>query len=662
MTDIVVALVAGAGQVVSGHALPLMLLGIGIGFVVGILPGLGGPATLALLLPVTFTMQPVEAFAFLLGMAAVTATTGDITSVLFGVPGEAISAATVVDGHPMAKQGAAGRALGAALMSSLVGAILGAVSLALAIAAVRPLVLLIGYGEFFMLSVLGVTLVAALSGDALVKGLTAGALGLLLATVGLDANTSIQRYTFGQLFLWDGVGLVPVVMGLFAIPEVIDLAVKGTSIGETQLGRLGGVLEGVKDTFRHWALVLRCSVLGTAIGVIPGMGAPVAQWVAYAHAVQSSSSKQRFGHGAVEGVLGPGAANNSALGGALVPTIAFGVPGSTMMAILLGAFLIQGLVPGPGMLRPERDGGHLALTFSFVWIIIASNIITAAVCFLILRQLARITQVRASLVVPLVLLLVYVGTFAEKNAFEDLVLMAGFGVVGWLMVRLEWPRPPLLLGLVLGPILENNLFLATSSDGASWLRRPGVLVIAALIAVGLAYSVHARRARAGARSAPTAHGPAGFHTATLASVAVVAIFSAALWQMHAWTWRSSLFPLAVALPGLALAVAQVAIDWTGAAAAATAAEPAEREKLRRLVQVWLTIGGVLAAIWLLGFPLAALVTTTLYVRVVGGERWSLTLAVALATFLLFGGVFECALHMPFPEGLLGVGIPLPCGR
>ena len=178
----------------------------------------------------------------------------------------------------MAKQGAAGRALGAALMSSLVGAVLGAVSLALAIAAVRPLVLLIGYGEFFMLSVLGVTLVAALSGDALVKGLTAGALGLLLATVGLDANTSIQRYTFGQLFLWDGVGLVPVVMGLFAIPEVIDLAVKGTSIGEPQLGRLGGVLEGVKDTFRHWSLVLRCSVLGTAIGIIPGMGAPVAQW------------------------------------------------------------------------------------------------------------------------------------------------------------------------------------------------------------------------------------------------------------------------------------------------------------------------------------------------------------------------------------------------
>jgi hypothetical protein len=417
----------------------------------------------------------------------------------------------------------------------------------------------------------------------------------------------------------------------------------------------------VKDTFRHWSLVLRCSVLGTAIGIIPGMGAPVAQWVAYAHAVQSSTSRERFGRGAVEGVLGPGAANNSTLGGALVPTIAFGVPGSTMMAILLGAFLIQGLVPGPGMLRPEREGGHLALTFSFVWVIIAANVISVAVCFLVLRQLVRITQVRAALVVPLVLLLVYVGTFAEKNAFEDLILMAGFGVVGWVMERLAWPRPPLLLGLVLGPILENNLFLATSSDGARWLLRPGVLVIAALIMGGLAYSLRARRrARGGAPHAETVQGGAGFHPATLVTIAIVVIFGAALWQMQAWGWRSRLFPLAVALPGLALAVAQLVIDWTGPAPAA--AEPGEGDRRRRLVQVWLTIVGALAAIWLLGFPLAALVTTMLYVRVVGGERWSLTLGVALATFLLFGGVFECALRIPFPEGLLGLGIPLPCGR
>ncbi len=204
-----------------------MLIGIAIGFAVGILPGLGGPTTLALMLPFIFKMTPVEAFAFLLGMAAVTNTTGDITSILFGIPGEPTTASTIVYGHPMAKKGEAGRALGAAIMSSLFGAVFGALVLALAIPIVRPLVLTFGSPEFFMLALLGITFVASLSGEALVKGLVAGCLGLWFATIGLDPVTGIQRYTFGQLFLWDGIGLVPVTIGFFAIPEVIDLAIQG---------------------------------------------------------------------------------------------------------------------------------------------------------------------------------------------------------------------------------------------------------------------------------------------------------------------------------------------------------------------------------------------------------------------------------------------------
>src|ERR671919_1131334 len=360
-----------------------MMLGMAIGFAVGILPGLGGATTLALMLPFIYNMDPITAFAFLLGSNAVTATTGDITSVLFGVPGEGITAATIVDGHPMAKTGQAGRALGAALMSSLVGAVFGAFILALAIPIVSPLVLSIGSAEFFMLAVLGITFVASLSGANIPKGLIAGGLGLVLAMVGLDPIESVPRFTLegllgedNSLFLWDGVALVSVTVGLFAIPEIMDLAVKGTSIaGDTQPGKLGGVMEGVKDTFRHWKLVLRCSGLGAYIGLIPGMGGGPAQWLAYAHAVQSSPDKERFGKGAVEGVLGPGAANNSALGGALIPTIAFGVPGSVSTAILLGAFLILGLVPGPDMLVPEPKG-RLTLTYSLVWIIVLSNILT----------------------------------------------------------------------------------------------------------------------------------------------------------------------------------------------------------------------------------------------------------------------------------------------
>ena len=256
----------------------------------------------------------------------------------------------------MAKKGEAGRALGASLMSSLVGAVFGAFALALAIPIVRPLVLAIGSPEFFMLALLGVTFLASLSGTAVIRGLTAAALGLMLATVGLDPISGIERFTFDSLYLWDGIKLVPVTLGLFAIPEIIDLSVKGSSISEEKVETLGGVMEGVKDTFRHWGLVLRCSAIGTYIGIIPGMGGAVSQWVAYAHAVQTAPDKERFGKGAVEGVLGPGAANNSNLGGALVPTIAFGVPGSVTMAILLGAFIIQGLVPGPADAGAGQSG------------------------------------------------------------------------------------------------------------------------------------------------------------------------------------------------------------------------------------------------------------------------------------------------------------------
>jgi len=237
--DLIAALISGLFQVFNWSTFSLMLIGIGVGFVVGILPGLGGPTTMALMLPFVFKMDAVEAFAFLLGMAAVTATTGDITSILFGVPGEPTTASTIVDGHPMAKNGEAGRALGAALMSSMVGAIIGALSLALAIPIVRPLVLSFGSPEFFMISLLGVTFVASLSGGNLLKGLISGGLGFLIATIGLDPISGIQRYTFDQLFLWDGIGLVPVTLGLFAIPEIIDLAIVATSIARQKVEKLG---------------------------------------------------------------------------------------------------------------------------------------------------------------------------------------------------------------------------------------------------------------------------------------------------------------------------------------------------------------------------------------------------------------------------------------
>ena len=480
------ALWEGLLLVLQWKAFGFMLLGIGLGFWVGLLPGLGGATTLALMLPFIYTMQPVEAFAFLLGMHAVVATTGDITSVLFGLPGEATSAATVVDGYAMTKKGEAGRALGAALASSLVGALVGAIALAAAIPIVRPLVLTFGSPELFMLAIVGLAFIASLSGHGargMLRGFIAGGLGLLLATVGQDPQAGVARFTFDTLYLWQGLDLVPVLVGIFAIPELIDLFVRGNSIAGSAPagGMVKGAWQGVKDTFKHFWLTIRCSLIGTFIGVMPGLGGSVAQWMAYGHAAQSARTaeeRKQFGQGDVRGVIGPGAANNSKEGGSLIPTIAFGVPGSTAMAILLGGFLLLGLIPGPDMLTK-----HLAVTYSMVWTIVIANVITVGVCFLFLDRLARITEVRAHRLIPAVLVLVFIGSYTSNSHYGDLLVTLVFGGVGYLMVKADWPRAPFVLGLVLGKIAENYLYISVARYEAAWLTRPVVVV---LIVVALA--------------------------------------------------------------------------------------------------------------------------------------------------------------------------------
>jgi TctA family transporter len=495
------ALFQGLYLVLQWKAFAFMLLGIGLGFWVGLLPGLGGATTLALMLPFVYTMQPVEAFAFLLGMHAVVATTGDITSVLFGVPGEATTVATILDGYAMTKKGEAGRALGAALGSSLVGALVGAFALALAIPIVRPLVLTFGSPELFMLAIVGLAFIASLSGEGArgtLRGFLAGGLGLLFATVGQDPQAGVARFTFDTLYLWGGLDLVPVLVGIFAIPEIIDLGVRGTSIaGELPSGRLNkGAFEGLKDTFRHFGLTIRCSRIGTFIGIMPGLGGAVAQWMAYGHATQSARNAEErkgFGAGDVRGVLGPGAANNSKEGGSLIPTVAFGVPGSTSMAILLGGFVLLGLVPGPDMLTT-----YLPVTFSMAWTIVLANVITVAVSFLFLNRLARLTTVRGHLLIPVILVLVFVGSFTANNSYGDLIVTLVFGGVGYLMVLAGWPRSPFVLGLVLGKIAENYLYISVARYGAAWLARPFVLALFALALLVVLYPfIQARRRAAG---------------------------------------------------------------------------------------------------------------------------------------------------------------------
>ena len=465
------------------HVKPFMymLIGMTIGFWVGILPGLGGGATLALMMPFIYKMTPEEAFPFLLGMHSVVQTTGDITSVLFGIPGEATTVATIIDGYQMTKKGEAGRALGAALMSSLVGAIIGAFFLALAIPIVRPLVLAFGSPEMLMITLLGLTCIATLSGRGkrgLLLGLMTGGVGFLLGLVGQDRQAGILRFTFGQLYLWNGLPIVPVVVGLFALPEIVDMAVEGTSISRNvdpnmKLGK--GVWQGIKDTFIHFWLTVRCSLVGAFIGLMPGLGGGVAQWVSYAHATQSAKTaeeREGFGKGDVRGVLGPGAANNSKEGAGLIPTVAFGIPAGSGMAILMGAFFLLGIVPGPDMLTK-----HLALTFSMVWTICISNIIVVAVSLLFINQLAKLTFIRGSLLIPFILLLVFIGGYTANNSVGDLIVVLFAGALGYLMVRFGWPRPPFVLGFILGDLVETYLYISVTRYGFDWLYRPKVIII-----------------------------------------------------------------------------------------------------------------------------------------------------------------------------------------
>lgn len=472
------AALSGLLEVLTPESLGLMFIGIVIGFVVGILPGIGGPVAIALMLPFTYGMEPVQVFAFLLGTTVVVSTTGDISAVLFGIPGEPTSAATVLDGHPLARRGQAGRALGAVLMSSLVGAVIGAMVLAAAIPIVRPLVLAFGPPEFFMLTMVGLVFMASLSQAQLLRGLIMGALGLLIALIGIDSFTGIPRYVFGQLHLWEGVSLVSIVIGLFGGPEILQLMLTKQSIaGKAVTRKIDGVWEGMLDTFRYWKVAALSGAIGAGVGMIPGIGGSVSQFIAYGQAKQFSKHPELFGKGSIEGLIAAGGNNNAKDGASLIPMIAIGLPAGVTGAILLNAFLISGLNPGPEMVT-----SHLHVTFSMVWTTIIANIIVVILALPLLKPLSRLTFVEGPILVPLLLVLVVLGAYAERNAMFDVWIMLGAAVVGVLCLRWNWPRVPLLLGVVLGDLSERYLFQSTILYGWSWIQRPMVIVLAIVAA------------------------------------------------------------------------------------------------------------------------------------------------------------------------------------
>ncbi|MDB5507690.1 MAG: tripartite tricarboxylate transporter TctA family protein [Hyphomicrobiales bacterium] len=667
----------------AGNALLIMLdptrimylaSGVVMGLVLGILPGIGGLVGLALLLPFTFAMDAYTAFAMLLGMAAVTSTSDTIPAVLFGVPGTSGSQATVLDGFPLAKRGEAGRALSAAYAASLMGGLFGALLMAISLPIIRPVILFIGSPELLALAIFGISSVAVLSGSAPLRGLTAAGIGIMLAMIGSDPQTGTLRWTFDSLYLWEGLPVVPAVLGLFALPELADLAIKRTAVtGALTMDVKTGMLQGLRDALRNWWLVFRCSWLGAGFGAIPGVGSSVIDWLAYGHAIRSEKgAESSFGKGDIRGVIAPESANNAKEGGALVPTIAFGVPGSAGMAILLGAFLIHGLVPGPDMLTK-----NLQMTYAMVWSIALANILGAGLCFAFSGQFARLATLRYTLVLPVIMSVMYVGAFQASRNWGDLYALLAFGIFGWTMKQLKWPRPPLILGFVLGAIIERYLFISIQRYGVDWFARPVVIVLFSISLLTLMRPVLRDVKQSGGwKSLISGFGQPKFHLSDLFTIFIVVALGAMLVQASVWNFSAKIVPMIVGCMAILFATLSLlnSVMRRSLPPALPNADEETAQKLHMDLQtdfeklpprVILKRAAIFFG-WLLMFmgsmALIGLIPTVpifviAFMRVENREPWKIVLPMALGMVVFIYYVFDQALTIPWPPSILGETFP-----
>ena len=666
----------------------LLFLGAGVlmGLVIGIIPGLGGLLGLSLLLPFTFGMDPFTALAMMLGLSAVTVTSDTIPAVLFSVPGTVGSAATILDGFPMAQKGEADRALGAAFSASVLGGLFGALVLGFSVPILKPLVLLIGSPELLAICIFGLSLAAVLSGGSPLTGMAAVCIGILISTAGEDPQTATQRWTFDTIYLWDGLPIVPFALGLFALPEIADMAIARKTIAvEGTVGSRWAQIRGFRDVLRHYWLVIRCSAIGAILGAIPGMGAAVIDWIAYGHAARSEKgADQTFGKGDVRGVIASESSNNAKEGGALIPTIAFGVPGSASMALLLGAFIIHDIVPGPELLTTRLD-----VTYTLVWSIAIANVLGAGICFLFANQLAKIALVRISILGPIILAVVYVGVFQASNSWGDLLALMIFGLLGWVMKRMRWPRPPMILGFVLGGLIERYMFISIMRYQFEWLKFPIVIALLALTLFGLVrpiirdYKERKRKTRTSIRVniRPSAPSPE-----TLFTIAIVLLFIICLIISSPWEFGGKLVPQVVCWGGLIFAGAHLLgrflkFENTTTVSGKKALESTDHDPetdgkkslhfdtssdfegltkktvLRRagIFFGWCLL--YLVATALIGLLPAMLVFLIGYMRLDGRESWKMTLSVSLPTWILSYVLFHHFLRVAWPQSLLGDLLP-----
>jgi putative tricarboxylic transport membrane protein len=447
-----------------------LLIGVVIGLIFGFVPGLSGITVLIVLLPFVLPLQPVHAIALILGAHAVIVTGDTITAILFNIPGTAQSVATCFDGFPLAQQGRASEAIAAGLTASMIGGIFGAVFLMLTIPIFRPLVLALGSAEYFMMILIGITMIAMLGGESFLKGLISGGLGLLCSFIGFDVVTGSFRYTLGSNYLYSGLNFVPVMIGIFAIAQMLSLSLEGGSIAKEGdfLKGYSGILKGIAATLKNLKVCLRGSVLGVIVGIIPGIGGTVANILAYGVQVGSSIDRSLYGKGEIKGVIAPESANNAKEGGALITTLAFGIPGSAGMAVLMTVLILKGIVPGPNMITENLD-----ITISFVLVLIFANILAALMAIMITPALEKITIIPIDRLVPLVLVVCALGAFSINERLADVILAFIFGLVGFLMKKYQYSPAAFIIGFLLGARLERALHVSLRAWGPLFIfQRP----------------------------------------------------------------------------------------------------------------------------------------------------------------------------------------------
>lgn len=634
------------GQVFTGHHIAFLVVGVLIGLIVGILPGLGGIAGMSILLPFLYGMDPTSALGMLIGMVAVIPTGDTFTSVMMGIPGSSASQATVLDGFPLAKKGEAARALSAAFASSLLGGVIGALVLSVAIVMARPLVLSFSSAELFMLTLFGLSMVAVLSGRSLAKGMAAASLGLIIGIVGTAPATGEPRMTLGIDYLYDGIPLVVVAMGLFAIPEIIDLLKRGAAISETT-GLGGGWGKGLRDVLRHPWLVTRCAGLGCVIGALPGLGGAVVDWIAYSHAVQTSRDRSQFGKGDIRGVIAPESANNACQGGALVPTLLFGVPGSGSMAVFLGGMVLLGIQPGITLVETRLD-----LTYTIIWSLALANIVGAGLCVLLARYVARLTQIPFVYLAPFMIMITMFAAYQATRSIADLVALIVMGAVGLYMRRFGWPRPALLIGFVLAPGAEGYLYQAVQFYDWGWIWRPGVLIIAGItvasVVLGLRYGSEIS-SEGHTDPAAAATRPRQFAFAALFLAAAVACITTAL----GLSFLGQVFPLTVGLLAAGGAL-WVLTHLYGSHASAVHDDDAALALEGRWSGRELYLGvfvGVVLGIWMIGF-LGAMALFLPAFLIIAGRASPLRAAILTASALAFIYGITTAMSLRLPEGLI----------